>query len=103
MLLNMADVGQLHNIGTVLHSAFRPKEAAQFGIGAEVAVRAAREGAERIMAQGRFNLANALSRYAQATMKYTLLDAGLMRPGAPDKPACAGIRGMVTPTVGQVR
>ena len=44
MLLNMADVGQLHNIGTVLHSAFRPKEAAQFGIGAEVAVRAAREG-----------------------------------------------------------
>ncbi|EPG4139443.1 hypothetical protein [Klebsiella pneumoniae] len=75
MLLNMADVGQLHNIGTVLHSAFRPKEAAQFGIGAEVAVRAAREGAERIMAQGRFNLANALSRYAQATMKYTLLDA----------------------------
>jgi hypothetical protein len=43
MLLNMADVGQLHNIGTVLHSAFRPKEAAQFGIGAEVAVRAARE------------------------------------------------------------
>lgn len=75
MLLNMADVGQLHNIGTVLHSAFRPKEAAQFGIGAEVAVRAAREGAERIMAQGRFNLPNALSRYAQATMKYTLLDA----------------------------
>lgn len=75
MLLNMADVGQLHNIGTVLHSAFRPKEAVQFGIGAEVAVRAAREGAERIMAQGRFNLPNALSRYAQATMKYTLLDA----------------------------
>lgn len=75
MFLNMADVGQLHNIGTVLHSAFRPKEAAQFGIGAEVAVRAAREGAERIMAQGRFNMANALSRYAQATMKYTLLDA----------------------------
>ncbi|EBI7140864.1 hypothetical protein D2U38_02535 [Salmonella enterica] len=75
MFLNMADVGQLHNIGAILHSAFRPKDAAQFGIGAEVAVRAARDGAERIMTQGRFNLANALSRYAQATMKYTLLDA----------------------------
>lgn len=34
-----------------------------------------KRGAERIMAQGRFNLPNALSRYAQATMKYTLLDA----------------------------
>lgn len=75
ILLNMADVGQMQNIGTILRTAFSPKEAARFGIGAEVAVQAAREGSERIMAQGRFNVGNALSRYAQATMKYTLLDA----------------------------
>lgn len=75
ILLNMADVGQMQNIGTILRTAFSPKEAARFGIGAEVAVQAAREGSERIMAQGRFNVGNAMSRYAQATMKYTLLDA----------------------------
>lgn len=75
ILLNMADVGQMQNIGTILRTAFSPKEAARFGIGAEVAVQAAREGSERIMTQGRFNVGNAMSRYAQATMKYTLLDA----------------------------
>ncbi|MBV4365926.1 hypothetical protein [Erwinia phyllosphaerae] len=74
ILLNMADVGQLGNIGTILRTAFSPKEASQFGIGAEVATLAARQGAERIMTQGRFNIGNAMSRYAQATMKYTLLD-----------------------------
>lgn len=75
ILLNMSDVGQLGNIGTIMRTAFSPKEAARFGIGAEVATQAARDGAERIMAQGRFNIGNAMSRYAQATMKYTLLDA----------------------------
>ncbi|KKW51366.1 hypothetical protein XB02_06410 [Pantoea ananatis] len=75
ILLNMADVGQLKNIGTILHTAFTRKEAARFGIGAEVALQAAREGSERIMSQGRLNTGNLMSRYAQATMKYTLLDA----------------------------
>jgi len=58
-----------------MRTSFSPKEAARFGIGAEVATQAARDGAERIMSQGRFNIVNAMSRYAQATMKYTLLDA----------------------------
>ncbi|GAA0494704.1 hypothetical protein [Tatumella punctata] len=75
IFLNMADVGQLGNVGSILRTAFSPKEAKRFGIAAEVATQAAREGSERIMSQGRFNIANAMSRYAQATMKYTLLDA----------------------------
>lgn len=75
ILLNMADVGQLTKIGTVLRTAFSPKEAERFGIGAEVALRESQRGAQRIMSQGRFNVGNAVSRYAQATMRYTLLDA----------------------------
>ncbi|MDR6297773.1 hypothetical protein [Pantoea dispersa] len=74
ILLNMADVGQLRNVSTILRTAFTRSEAARFGIGAEVALQAAREGSERIMSQGRFNTGNLMSRYAQATMKYTLLD-----------------------------
>lgn len=74
ILLNMADVGQLGSVGSIMRSAFSPKDAARFGIGAEVANQAAREGAERIMSQGRLNVGNVMSRYAQATMKYTLLD-----------------------------
>lgn len=75
IFLNMADVGQLGNVGSILRAAFSPAEAKRFGIGAEVATQAAREGSERIISQGRFNIANAMSRYAQSTMKYTLLDA----------------------------
>lgn len=75
ILLNMADVGQLRNIGTIMRTAFTPAEAKQFGIGAEVAVQAAREGGERVLAHGRLNVGNAVSRYAQATMKYTGLNA----------------------------
>lgn len=75
ILLNMADVGQLRNVGAILRTAFSQSEASRFGIGAEVALQAAREGSERIMSQGRFNTGNLMSRYAQATMKYTLLDA----------------------------
>lgn len=75
ILLNAADVGQLKNIGTIMRTAFNKKEAARFGIGAEVAAQSALQGSQRIMSQGRFNVANSLSRYAQATMKYTGLDA----------------------------
>ncbi|QGY29761.1 hypothetical protein [Pantoea cypripedii] len=75
ILLNMSDVGQLGNIGSIIRAALSPKEVSQFGIGAEVATQAARDGSERIMTQGRFNIGNAMTRYAQATMKYTLLDA----------------------------
>ncbi|MEW6485367.1 MAG: hypothetical protein AB1423_12215 [Pseudomonadota bacterium] len=75
IFLNMADVGQLGRVGSILKTAFSPAEAKRFGIGAEVATQAAREGSERIISQGRFNIANAMSRYAQSTMKYTLLDA----------------------------
>lgn len=75
LLLNMADVGQLSKVGTVLHTMFSPKEAARFGIGAEVALREAQYGSQRITSQGRFNVGNAVSRYAQVTMRYTLLDA----------------------------
>lgn len=75
ILLNMSDVGQLWNIGSIIRAALSPKEVSQFGIGAEVATQAARDGSERIMTQGRFNIGNAMTRYAQATMKYTLLDA----------------------------
>lgn len=75
LLLNMADVGQMGKIGTVLHTMFSKKEAERFGIGAEVALREAQRGSQRILSQSRFNLGNAVNRYAQATMKYTLLDA----------------------------
>lgn len=75
VLLNAADVGQLKNIGTIIQTAFNKKEAARFGIGAEVAAQSALQGSRRLMSQGRFNVNNALSRYAQMTMKYTGLDA----------------------------
>lgn len=75
ILLNMADVGQLKNIGAILRGAFRPKEAAIFGIGAEVAVQSARDGAERMMLLGRLQKANTLTRYAQGTLKFTGLVA----------------------------
>lgn len=75
VLLNMADTGQLGKIGSIMRTAFSPKEAARFGIGAEVAASEARYGADRMISQGRVNVGNAISRYAQATMRYTGLDA----------------------------
>lgn len=75
ILLNMSDVGQLKNFGSIMRSAFNPKEAGRFGIGAEVALQAAKDGSDRILSQGRLFPGNTMSRYAQATMKYTGLIA----------------------------
>lgn len=75
ILLNMADVGQMGKIISIMRTAFSPKEASRFGIGAEVAAMQARYGSERILSQGRLNVGNTVSRYAQATMRYTGLDA----------------------------